>query len=127
MEWFESSHHIFSNLKEIMLSAYFERIKKLQDMPREARDIIWWPFTQHKLVPDGGVTVIDSRCGENFSIFKVCFCENLCLLLFFQFVKLCNTHFSGLQRNVVLNLLRLDLLDKLLHKYLQEKKYKKET
>ncbi|KAL2977627.1 hypothetical protein AAZX31_13G078000 [Glycine max] len=71
MEWFESSHYIFSNLKEIMLSAYFERIKKLHDMPREARDIIWWPFTQHKLVPDGGVTVIDSRCGENFSIFKV--------------------------------------------------------
>ncbi|KAK7329822.1 hypothetical protein VNO77_24002 [Canavalia gladiata] len=71
MEWFESSHCIFSNLKEIMLSAYFERIKKLHDMPREARDIIWWPFTQHKLVPDGGVTVIDSRCGENFAVFKV--------------------------------------------------------
>ncbi|XP_014510153.1 bifunctional dethiobiotin synthetase/7,8-diamino-pelargonic acid aminotransferase, mitochondrial isoform X1 [Vigna radiata var. radiata] len=71
IEWFENSHHIFSNLKEIMLSAYFERIKKLQDMPKEAMDIIWWPFTQHQLVPDGGVTVIDSRCGENFSIFKV--------------------------------------------------------
>ncbi|XP_020227433.1 bifunctional dethiobiotin synthetase/7,8-diamino-pelargonic acid aminotransferase, mitochondrial isoform X2 [Cajanus cajan] len=71
LEWFESSHCIFSNLKEILLSAYFERIKKLHDMPREARDIIWWPFTQHKLVPDGGVTVIDSRCGENFSVFKV--------------------------------------------------------
>lgn len=71
MEWFKSSHYVFSNLKEIMLSAYFERIKKLHSMPREARDIIWWPFTQHKLVPDGGVTVIDSRCGENFSIFKV--------------------------------------------------------
>ncbi|KAL2338612.1 hypothetical protein Fmac_013058 [Flemingia macrophylla] len=71
MEWFESSHYIFSNLKEIMLSAYFERNKKLHDMAREARDIIWWPFTQHKLVPDGGVTVIDSRCGENFSVFKV--------------------------------------------------------
>ncbi|RDX82061.1 Bifunctional dethiobiotin synthetase/7,8-diamino-pelargonic acid aminotransferase, mitochondrial, partial [Mucuna pruriens] len=71
MEWFESSHYIFGNLKEIMLSAYFARIKRLHDMPRKARDIIWWPFTQHKLVPDGGVTVIDSRCGENFSTFKV--------------------------------------------------------
>ncbi|TKY54599.1 Bifunctional dethiobiotin synthetase/7,8-diamino-pelargonic acid aminotransferase [Spatholobus suberectus] len=71
MEWFESSHYIFSNLKEIMLSAYFKRIKKFHDMPREARDIIWWPFTQHKLVPDGGVTVIDSRCGENISIVKM--------------------------------------------------------
>ncbi|KAK7265291.1 hypothetical protein RJT34_32909 [Clitoria ternatea] len=70
IEWFESSQSTFSNLKEIMLSAYFERIKKLHEMPREARDIIWWPFTQHKLVPDGGVTVIDSRCGENFAVFK---------------------------------------------------------
>ncbi|KAJ1433507.1 Pyridoxal phosphate-dependent transferase, major domain [Sesbania bispinosa] len=70
VEWFEGSHYLFSNLKEIMLSAYFERIKKLHDMPRKARDIIWWPFTQHKLVPEGGVTVIDSRCGENFAVFK---------------------------------------------------------
>ncbi|XP_019463455.1 PREDICTED: bifunctional dethiobiotin synthetase/7,8-diamino-pelargonic acid aminotransferase, mitochondrial isoform X1 [Lupinus angustifolius] len=70
MEWFEGCHSLFSNLKEIMHSAYFERIKKLHEMPKKARDIIWWPFTQHKLVPDGGVTVIDSRCGENFAVFK---------------------------------------------------------
>ncbi|CAL0325586.1 unnamed protein product [Lupinus luteus] len=70
MEWFEGCHSLFSNLKEIMHSAYFERIKKLHEMPRKARDIIWWPFTQHKLVPDGAVTVIDSRCGENFAVFK---------------------------------------------------------
>ncbi|GAU21003.1 hypothetical protein TSUD_201520, partial [Trifolium subterraneum] len=70
MEWFEGSHYVFNNLKEIMLSAYFERIKKLHEMPSKARDIIWWPFTQHKLVPEGGVMVIDSRCGENFAVFK---------------------------------------------------------
>lgn len=73
MEWFEGSHHLFSDLKEIMVAAYFERIKRLRDMSRKARDVIWWPFTQHKLVPDGAVTVIDSRCGENFAVFKVCF------------------------------------------------------
>lgn len=73
MEWFEGSFNVFNNLKEIMLSAYFERIQKLHEMPTKARDIIWWPFTQHKLVPDGRVTVIDSRCGENFAVFKVCF------------------------------------------------------
>lgn len=70
MEWFEGSFNVFNNLKEIMLSAYFERIQKLHEMPTKARDIIWWPFTQHKLVPDGRVTVIDSRCGENFAVFK---------------------------------------------------------
>ncbi|KAK4257669.1 hypothetical protein QN277_007230 [Acacia crassicarpa] len=70
MEWFEGSHDSFSTLKEIMLSAYYERVQKLHGMPRKARNIFWWPFTQHKLVPEGGITVIDSRCGENFAVFK---------------------------------------------------------
>lgn len=73
MEWFEGSYYSFSTLKEIMLSAHYERIKKLHDMPRKAGNIFWWPFTQHKLLQEGGITVIDSRCGENFAVFKVCF------------------------------------------------------
>ena len=73
MEWFQDSHDIFANLKEIMISAHSERIRRLHDMPRKAGQIFWWPFTQHKLVPEGDVTVIDSRCGENFAVFKVCF------------------------------------------------------
>jgi hypothetical protein len=98
MEWFEGSDYVFNNLKEIMLSAYFERIKKLHEMPSKARDIIWWPFTQHKLVPDGGVMVIDSRCGENFAVFKVCFeCSSYLFIyfnfsLFNNFLMRCNTN-----------------------------------
>lgn len=71
MEWFDESCGVFDCLKEKMLSAYSERIKRLHDMPKKAREIFWWPFTQHKLVPEGAVTVIDSRYGENFGIFKV--------------------------------------------------------
>lgn len=71
MEWFDESCGVFDCLKETMLSAYSERIKRLHDMPKKAREIFWWPFTQHKLVPEGAVTVIDSRYGENFGIFKV--------------------------------------------------------
>lgn len=41
-------------------------------MPRKAGNIFWWPFTQHELVPEEIVTVIDSRCGENFAVHKVC-------------------------------------------------------
>ncbi|KAE8056780.1 hypothetical protein FH972_013519 [Carpinus fangiana] len=70
MEWFDESCGVFDSLKEKMLSAYSERIKRLHDMPKKAREIFWWPFTQHKLVPKGAVTVIDSRYGENFAIFK---------------------------------------------------------
>lgn len=72
MEWFDESCGVFDSLREKMLSAYSERIKRLHDMPKKAREVFWWPFTQHKLVPERDVTVIDSRCGENFAVFKVC-------------------------------------------------------
>uniref|UniRef100_J3MRJ3 7,8-diamino-pelargonic acid aminotransferase n=2 Tax=Oryza brachyantha TaxID=4533 RepID=J3MRJ3_ORYBR len=39
-------------------------------MQRKSKDLLWWPFTQHDLVPVDSVTVIDSRCGENFSAYK---------------------------------------------------------
>ncbi|KAK1560230.1 hypothetical protein Q3G72_023781 [Acer saccharum] len=70
IEWFDESHDIFNSLKDIMLSAYSERIQRLHDMTKKAGEIFWWPFTQHGLVPEETVTVIDSRCGENFSVYK---------------------------------------------------------
>lgn len=73
MEWFDQSQTVFSSLREIMLSVHSERIQRFHDMRKRAGDIFWWPFTQHKLVPEETVTVIDSRCGENFAVHKVCF------------------------------------------------------
>lgn len=72
MKWFDESKNVFDVLKEMMVHACSERIKRLSEMPKMAEDIFWWPFTQHKLVPTGAVTVIDSRCGENFAVSKVC-------------------------------------------------------
>lgn len=71
MTWFDESYSVFGSLKEIMLSSFLERMQRLHDMPKKALEIFWWPFTQHKLVPEETVTVIDSRCGENFSVHKV--------------------------------------------------------
>ncbi|XVE71791.1 hypothetical protein DITRI_Ditri10aG0180200 [Diplodiscus trichospermus] len=71
MEWFDESCNVFNSLKDIMLQAYLERIQRLNEMPRRAGDVFWWPFTQHKLVPPCSVTVIDSRYGESFSVYKV--------------------------------------------------------
>ncbi|CAN4084271.1 unnamed protein product [Withania somnifera] len=71
MEWFQEAQSTFHSLEEIMQSAFLERTSRLHNMPRKAHDIFWWPFTQHKLVPEENVTVIDSRCGENFSVHKV--------------------------------------------------------
>ncbi|RWR91385.1 bifunctional dethiobiotin synthetase/7,8-diamino-pelargonic acid aminotransferase, mitochondrial [Cinnamomum micranthum f. kanehirae] len=70
MKWFDDSCEVFSSLREIMLAAYSERLKRLHDMPKRAVNIFWWPFTQHSLVPEESVTVIDSRCGENFAVHK---------------------------------------------------------
>lgn len=84
MEWFCESASIFSSLQETMISFHSERIQRLRSMKRKARNILWWPFTQHDLVPEELVTVIDSRCGESFSIHKVCFDEKnmYCLSMF---------------------------------------------
>ncbi|KAJ0031304.1 hypothetical protein Pint_14193 [Pistacia integerrima] len=71
MEWFDESHDVFNSLKDIMLSAYSERICRLNESAKRAGEVFWWPFTQHNLVPEETVTVIDSRCGENFSVHKV--------------------------------------------------------
>ncbi|XP_043709582.1 bifunctional dethiobiotin synthetase/7,8-diamino-pelargonic acid aminotransferase, mitochondrial isoform X2 [Telopea speciosissima] len=71
MEWFDESRSVFCALKDTMLSAHSERLHRLHEMPKKAGDIFWWPFTQHKLVPEEIVTVIDSRCGEKFAVHKI--------------------------------------------------------
>ncbi|GJW54676.1 bifunctional dethiobiotin synthetase/7,8-diamino-pelargonic acid aminotransferase, mitochondrial [Tanacetum coccineum] len=70
MEWFDESQSVFVSLKDIMLSSHQKRMGRLHEMPKKAQEIFWWPFTQHKLVPEEKVTVIDSRCGENFAVHK---------------------------------------------------------
>ncbi|GAB4838211.1 Bifunctional dethiobiotin synthetase/7,8-diamino-pelargonic acid aminotransferase, mitochondrial [Ancistrocladus abbreviatus] len=71
MQWFDESNEIFSSLKEIMLSTFLGRVQRLHDMSKKAGDVFWWPFTQHHFVAEETVTVIDSRCGENFAVHKV--------------------------------------------------------
>ncbi|CAM6083387.1 unnamed protein product [Calypogeia fissa] len=68
--WFAKSEGVFSELRNSLEEAHEKRIQRLQEMPGKAKEILWWPFTQHSMVRTAGVTVIDSRCGENFSVFK---------------------------------------------------------
>ncbi|KAG1326932.1 bifunctional dethiobiotin synthetase/7,8-diamino-pelargonic acid aminotransferase, mitochondrial [Cocos nucifera] len=71
VDWFCESSKVFSSLQDLVISTHSKSIQRLHDMPRKAGNILWWPFTQHKLVPEEIVTVIDSRCGENFAVHKV--------------------------------------------------------
>lgn len=80
IEWFVESNGVFKALKETMVLAYLGRLERLNSMAKQAGKVFWWPFTQHKLVHEETVTVIDSRCGENFSIYKVCITKSLCIL-----------------------------------------------
>ena len=70
-DWFSESSSAFSFLKDALQSFHSRRIERLNSMQRKSKDLLWWPFTQHNLVPQDSVTVIYSRCGENFSVYKV--------------------------------------------------------
>lgn len=71
-DWFSESSSAFSSLKDSLQSFHSRRVQRLNSMQRKSKDLLWWPFTQHDLVPVDSVTVIDSRFGENFSAYKVC-------------------------------------------------------
>ena len=70
-DWFGLAEGKFLELRVILENAHFERLRRLEEMPKKASDILWWPFTQHDLVAQDSVTLIDSRSGEDFSVFKV--------------------------------------------------------
>jgi hypothetical protein len=38
-------------------------------MKEQARSVIWWPFTQHSNLSPSEISVIDSRCGDHWSIY----------------------------------------------------------
>ncbi|KAI7908236.1 pyridoxal phosphate-dependent transferase [Cokeromyces recurvatus] len=48
-------------------TAHQARFDRLETMAQKSRDILWWPFTQHKLVKD--VTVIDSAYNDYFTTY----------------------------------------------------------
>ena len=83
-DWFSESSSVFNVLKDALQSFHLDRIERLNSMQRKSKDLLWWPFTQHNLVPQDSVTVIDSRCGENFSAYKV----SSLLFIYFFFKKI---------------------------------------
>ncbi|KAG0624900.1 hypothetical protein M758_2G012400 [Ceratodon purpureus] len=69
-EWFGLAEGKFLELRGVLENAHLKRLRRLEEMPKKASDILWWPFTQHDLVAQDSVTLIDSRSGENFSVYK---------------------------------------------------------
>ncbi|GLJ26997.1 hypothetical protein SUGI_0528990 [Cryptomeria japonica] len=70
LEWFSESHKIFSEVKDTLETSYVKRMNRLHEMPTKAKQLLWWPFTQHSLVREQYINLIDSRFGENFGVYK---------------------------------------------------------
>ncbi|KAL4451869.1 hypothetical protein ABPG75_007531 [Micractinium tetrahymenae] len=69
--WLEQSAPQFDALLGLAAAAHAERVRQLAAAAGEARGMLWWPFTQHGSVAgDAGVTVIDSRAGESFCVYR---------------------------------------------------------
>ena len=48
-----------------------KRVEELHGMSRRTLDTVWWPFVQHGLIKnEGDVNVIDSACGDYFTVYN---------------------------------------------------------
>lgn len=70
-EWFAIAEETFAELRHVLENSHLKRLRRLEEMPKKASQILWWPFTQHDLVPEESITLIDSCLGDNFSVYKV--------------------------------------------------------
>ena len=69
-EWLDDGRDVFDALLTHATSWHRERVRKMRTAPDEALRTLWWPFTQHDATPRENVTVIDSRCGEDFGVYS---------------------------------------------------------
>ncbi|KAJ3111218.1 hypothetical protein HDU96_005896 [Phlyctochytrium bullatum] len=53
---------------EHLLAWHEARIQRLEHLEHKAKDVVWWPFTQHQTV--AATTVIDSAHGDHFSCYR---------------------------------------------------------
>lgn len=57
-------------LLEEMTIKNTQRIERLEEMPKRAQDLIWYPFTQHQGMSAKDITVIDSAHDDYFQTFN---------------------------------------------------------
>ncbi|KAH7441161.1 hypothetical protein KP509_03G027300 [Ceratopteris richardii] len=68
--WFTKTASRFNEIRDHIKVVHKARMMQLQSMQRKGGHYLWWPFTQHSLVPEDQITVIDARVGDNFMIYK---------------------------------------------------------
>lgn len=61
-----SSSKVIKHTLDHLHDRHLARISRLQTMSRDAHNIIWYPFTQHKTLTPEKITAIDSAHGDCF-------------------------------------------------------------
>jgi len=59
--WLVESQSAVLGLRQVLLDYQWHRLERARKLGSEAKQILWWPFTQHSSVGDGDITTIDSR------------------------------------------------------------------
>lgn len=67
-----SSSLVVSEVIEFLGYRHLDRLERLSMMAGIARNIIWWPYTQHRQIRDDrDITVIDSAKGDYFQTLRI--------------------------------------------------------
>ena len=65
-----SSEHSIVSVLDHLNTRHQSRITRLDSMAKTAHSSIWYPFTQHTLLPPEKITAIDSAHGDYFQTLK---------------------------------------------------------
>ncbi|KAK2762338.1 hypothetical protein FQN54_001348 [Arachnomyces sp. PD_36] len=55
---------------DLLSDRHHKRLERLKSMSNRARDVIWYPFTQHQGITSKDITVIDSAHGDYFQTYR---------------------------------------------------------
>jgi dethiobiotin synthetase/adenosylmethionine--8-amino-7-oxononanoate aminotransferase len=66
-QWLEENKDQFDHLLGAVHDHHDQRLHHLRNAAEQAKDVFWWPFTQHGILKD--VNVVDSRAGEHYTTY----------------------------------------------------------
>lgn len=68
--WATARSRVMKEVLKNLNKSHERRIENLENMTEDAHKIIWYPFTQQKLLTAGKITAIDSAYGDYFQTFS---------------------------------------------------------
>lgn len=69
--WYDANAESFENLLGSLAARRAAGARELAGMKMRGRKALWWPFTQHDLLSDEDVNILDSAYGDYFCMAQV--------------------------------------------------------